>query len=305
MPVGAVRSGWGLPPFGGRRRRGAELCEDLGAESKLAYARAMRHGLLVANVGTYSDPRNVVRVGVAAEAAGWEALFVWDHLAFAWGPPAADPWVTLAAVASSTSRLLIGTAVTPVARRRPHVLAHAVATLDVLSGGRVIFGGGLGGVASEFSLFRDEDNARLRAEKLDEGLDLLRRLWAGERVEHHGRHYSIAGVALAPLPLQQPLPIWIGGNSPRALQRAARFDGWIADTADPERMTVSPDELADKIAAIGRDDNFDVAVHGYSDVADLRAYGEGGATWWLEDLHDMRASPADILTRVAAGPPSA
>lgn len=263
----------------------------------------MHHGLLVANVGTYAEPRNVVRVAEAAETAGWEALFLWDHLAFVWGPPAADPWITLAAVATSTSRLLIGTAVTPVARRRPQVLAHAVATLDVVSGGRVVFGAGLGGVAAEFAAFGDEDDPGVRAEKLDEGLELLQRLWAGERIEHHGRHYSIAGVALAPLPLQQPLPIWIGGNSPRALRRAARFDGWIADTADPARMTISPEQLADKVAAIGRGEGFDVAVHGYSDVVDPRAYAEAGATWWLEDLHDMRASLDDVLSRVTAGPP--
>ena len=263
----------------------------------------MRHGLLVANVGTYADPRNVLRVAEAAEASGWEALFVWDHLAFVWGPPAADPWVTLAAVATSTSDLLIGTAVTPLARRRPHVVAHAVATLDILSGGRVVFGAGLGGVPSEFAAFGDEDDAGVRAEKLDEGLDLLRRLWAGERIEHRGRHYSIAEVALAPLPVQHPLPIWVGGNSPRALRRAARFDGWIADTADPERMTLSPDELAEKVAAIGRGDGFHVAVHGYSDLADPRAYAQAGATWWLEDLHDLRAPLDDLLARVSAGPP--
>jgi alkanesulfonate monooxygenase SsuD/methylene tetrahydromethanopterin reductase-like flavin-dependent oxidoreductase (luciferase family) len=197
----------------------------------------------------------------------------------------------------------VGTAVTPVARRRPHVLAQTVATLDVLSGGRVVFGAGLGGVPSEFSAFGEDDDARLRAEKLDEGLELLRRLWSGERVEHRGRHFAVADVTLAPLPLQERLPIWIGGNSRRALRRAARFDGWIADTADPERMTVSPDELAESVAAIGRGDGFEVAVHGYSDTADPRAYAAAGATWWLEDLHDIRASFDDLLARVTAGPP--
>jgi hypothetical protein len=68
-------------------------------------------------------------------------------------------------------------------------------------------------------------------------------------------------------------------------------------------MTVSPDQLAEKIAAIGRGDGFEVAVHGYSDRADPRGYAAAGATWWLEDLHDMRASFDDLLARVAAGPP--
>ena len=69
----------------------------------------MRYGLLAANVGAYSDPRNVVRLAQTAERAGWESLLIWDHLGFVWGPPAADPWVTLAAVAASTSNLLVGT----------------------------------------------------------------------------------------------------------------------------------------------------------------------------------------------------
>src|SRR5438445_9609863 len=113
----------------------------------------MRYGICLANAGTYSDPHEAVRVAVAAEEAGWDGVFTWDHLAFVWGPPAADPWITLAAIASSTSTVRLGTAVTPVARRRPHVLAQTVATLDVLSGGRVTFGAGLGGSPSEFGKF--------------------------------------------------------------------------------------------------------------------------------------------------------
>ncbi|HLK46364.1 MAG TPA: LLM class flavin-dependent oxidoreductase, partial [Acidimicrobiales bacterium] len=138
----------------------------------------MRFGLLAANVGSYSDPRNVVRLAQVAESAGWEALLIWDHLGFVWGPPAADPWVTLAAVAASTTTLRIGTGITPVPRRRPHVLAHHVATLDMLSGGRVVFGAGLGGIVSEFESFGEDAAPTVRAERLDEGLDVLRRLWS-------------------------------------------------------------------------------------------------------------------------------
>jgi probable F420-dependent oxidoreductase len=264
----------------------------------------MRFGLLAANVGTYSDPRNVVRLAERAEEAGWDALLLWDHLAFVWGPPAADPWVTLAAAGAATSRLVVGTGITPVPRRRPQVLAQTVATLDVLTGGRVVFGAGLGGVRSEFAAFGEDDDAHVRADKLDEGLDLLRRFWAGERIEHGGPHYIVSGVTLAPLPLQRPLPIWIGGNSRRALARAARFDGWFADSSDPERMTISPDELAERVGSLGRTDALDVVVHGYSDRADPSAYARAGATWWLEDVHDMRGSFDELLGIVSAGPPT-
>ena len=127
----------------------------------------MRHAICLANIGTYSDPRVGARVAEAAEAAGWDGVFIWDHLAFVWGPPAADPWITLAAVASATSRVRIGTAVTPVARRRPQVLAHEVATLDVLSQGRVVFGAGLGGSLAEFGKFGEPTDDKVRAAMLD------------------------------------------------------------------------------------------------------------------------------------------
>jgi alkanesulfonate monooxygenase SsuD/methylene tetrahydromethanopterin reductase-like flavin-dependent oxidoreductase (luciferase family) len=263
----------------------------------------MRYGVLAANVGSYSDPRNVVRLALEAERAGWEALLIWDHLAFVWGPPAGDPWVTLAAVAASTSKLLIGTGVTPTPRRRPHVLAHQVATLDVLSGGRVIFGAGLGGVPSEFTAFGEDDVPRVRAEKLDESLDLLRRFWAGERVAHRGTYYEVNGVTLAPSPIQQPPRIWIGGNSSRARARAARFDGWLADTSTAEAMSVSPEELAELAARLPTGGGFDIVAHGHSDLADLRAYEAAGTTWWLEDVHDRRASFDELLRLVATGPP--
>jgi alkanesulfonate monooxygenase SsuD/methylene tetrahydromethanopterin reductase-like flavin-dependent oxidoreductase (luciferase family) len=264
----------------------------------------VRYGICLANIGTYSDPREAVRVARAAEEAGWEGVFLWDHLAFVWGPPAADPWVTLAAIASATSKVRLGTMVTPVARRRPQVLAQTVATLDVLSGGRVIFGAGLGGSPSEFGKFGDPVDAHVRAEMLDEGLTLLRQLWSGEEVQHRGKHYFVDGVTLAPTPEQQRLPVWIGGNRKPSLARAARWDGWVADSADPTGMTLSPDDVASSVERIGRGDDFDVAVLGQSDRGDPAAYEGAGASWWLENVHDLRGSFDEMLGLVTAGPPS-
>ncbi len=264
----------------------------------------MQYGICLSNLGSYSDPRAAVRVAQAAETSGWDAIFVWDHLAFVWGPPAADPWVTLGALASSTEHLRLGTAVTPVPRRRPQVLAQQVATLDVLSGGRAIFGAGLGGVPSEFGKFGEPTDAKVRAAMLDEGLDLLRRFWSGDEVDHHGEHYTVDGVTLAPTPMQDRLPIWIGGNRTPSLRRAARWDGWIADSADPTGMTVSPDDIAKSIQLIGRGNDYEVAVLGEADRGEPAAYEEAGATWWLENVHDLRGSPEEMLKLVAAGPPS-
>src|ERR671910_2133907 len=109
----------------------------------------MHYGVVTANLGDYADPRVAVRLARAAEAAGWEAFFVWDHLGFVRGVPSGDPWVILSAVAASTTHLKLGLAVTPLARRRPQVVANALASLDLLSGGRVILGGGAGGGSQE------------------------------------------------------------------------------------------------------------------------------------------------------------
>jgi alkanesulfonate monooxygenase SsuD/methylene tetrahydromethanopterin reductase-like flavin-dependent oxidoreductase (luciferase family) len=263
----------------------------------------VRYGLQLANVGTYADPRAVVRAARAAEAAGWDALLLWDHLAFVWDGRAADPWVTLGAVAASTERLILGTGVTPVARRRPHVVAHELATLETLAPGRVLFGAGLGGVEREFSAFGDAADALERAARLDEGLDVIRALLAGGPVDHHGRHFSVSDVELTHH--RHPIPIWIGGTSSAARRRAARFDGWFADSADVERMTMTPAELETKVATIGRGPPFDVALIGYSSAGNAElhgAYAGAGATWWLEAIHDLRGSAETMLARIEAGP---
>jgi alkanesulfonate monooxygenase SsuD/methylene tetrahydromethanopterin reductase-like flavin-dependent oxidoreductase (luciferase family) len=263
-------------------------------------------GLCVANVGTYSDPHATVALARAAEIAGWEAVFMWDHLAYVWGPPAADPWTVLAAVATETERVRLGPMVTAVARRRPHVLAQTVATLDALSGGRVTFGAGLGGSPSEFARFGEPDDAKIRAAKLDEGLEVMQQLWAGEPVEHYGPHFTVRGVRLAPRPVQAHVPVWIGGNRAPSLRRAARFDGWVADSSAPRQAKLAPDDLARAVEAIRghrHGEPFDVAVIGDSTLGRPAEYAAAGATWWLENVHDLRGPIEAMLDLATAGPP--
>jgi alkanesulfonate monooxygenase SsuD/methylene tetrahydromethanopterin reductase-like flavin-dependent oxidoreductase (luciferase family) len=261
----------------------------------------VKFGLLVSNIGTYGDPKASLTLARAAEDAGWDALFVWDHLAFVWGRPSADPWVTLGAMAASTERILLGTGVTPVARRRPHVLAHEIATLDRLSGGRVIFGAGLGGGHGEFARFGEEEGDRARAERLDEGLDVIRALLDGHVVEHRGTHFVVEGVQLQPPPARR-VPIWVGGMSKRARARAARFDGWFADTADRQKILKTPEEFA---AMLDGYEFADIAFMGYSEPGDdslHEAYADAGATWWIEQIHDGRGDREAMLGRVRSGP---
>jgi probable F420-dependent oxidoreductase len=261
----------------------------------------VKFGLLVSNIGTYGDANAIVSVARAAEEAGWDAVLVWDHLAFVWGRPAANPWVTLGAAAAATDRVLLGTGVTPVARRRPHVLAHEIATLDRLSGGRVIFGAGLGGGHGEFARFGEDEAERARAERLDEGLDVIRALLTGGEVHHRGTHFTVDGVQLQPAP-EREVPIWIGGTSKRARARAARFDGWFADTADAQKILKTPEEFH---AMLDGYDFGDVAFMGYSAPGDRElhdAYADAGATWWIEQVHDGRGDREAILSRVRSGP---
>ncbi len=269
-------------------------------------------GIEIVPLGDNADPRRVVALARAAEQAGWEAVFVWDHLGFVWDAPSADPWVVLAAVAQATERIRIGTAVTPLPRHRPHVLANVLATLDQLSGGRVVFGAGLGGVADEFTAFGETGEPAARAALLDEGLAVMDQLWSGATVDHHGAAFTVAGVTLAPLPVQRPrVPVWIGGDSRPALRRAARWDGWIVGGADQVgEMVVTVEQMAERLAYVNEHrsvaEPFDVAITGWTTPTDATrpdAFATAGVTWWLESLHEYRGTFDTLMERVEAGPP--
>jgi alkanesulfonate monooxygenase SsuD/methylene tetrahydromethanopterin reductase-like flavin-dependent oxidoreductase (luciferase family) len=169
------------------------------------------------NVGEYGDPRLLVDLAQRAESAGWDGVFVWDHVAYRErGWPVADPYVTMAAIAATTARVRLGVMVSALARRRPWKLAREIASLDVLSGGRIVVGAGLGSQAhEEFAAFGEDPDPRVRAERLDEGLDILVGLLSGEPFAYRGRHYSVAETIFRPRALQVPRPpIWIAGRWP-------------------------------------------------------------------------------------------
>lgn len=286
----------------------------------------MRYSVNIPNFGDFADARVVARVAAAAETAGWDALFIWDHVVhdkqLRRGQPFGDPWMLLTAAALATSRLRLGPLVTPVARRRPEQLARQVATLDALSGGRVIFGAGLGGpIEDEFASFGDTTDPRVLAERLDEGLGLLSRYWSGETVNHDGPHYRVRDTALLPATVQRPRPpVWIAGYWPkrRPMRRAAVWDGAVPLFESARHgQAPSPAEVRDLADYIGeqRDgragEPFDIVVGGASEpssAADLiQPLREAGATWW--DERQVQTNPdhhrADaVLRRVEAGPPA-
>jgi alkanesulfonate monooxygenase SsuD/methylene tetrahydromethanopterin reductase-like flavin-dependent oxidoreductase (luciferase family) len=265
----------------------------------------MHYGLDFPPFGALADPRRAVEVAVAAEQSGWDGVFVWDHLQYrAPVTEATDPWIPLAAIAQATERVRIGPMVTPLARRRPQVVARQTAALDQLSGGRLILGVGLGldGSGRELSAFGEELDDRVRAEMLDESLGLLTALWSGDRVIHRGRHYRADDVRFLPTPVTRPRPpIWVAGRWPyrRPLRRAAGWDGiFLIGQQSPDQLA----EAAGIIAAERGDlDGFDIVVNTpYGD--DPRPWDAAGATWWLtESAYDVGLD--EVMAAARGGPP--
>jgi alkanesulfonate monooxygenase SsuD/methylene tetrahydromethanopterin reductase-like flavin-dependent oxidoreductase (luciferase family) len=286
----------------------------------------MRFAVDVPNFGDFADPRVLADLARRAEQAGWDALFVWDHVTHrkALRRPIADPWVLLTAAALATDRIRLGTMVTPVARRRVQKLAREVTTLDRLSGGRMILGVGLGApVPDEFGSFGETTDRKELAARLDEGLTALSLLWSGEPVTFRGTHVVIEDVTFLPTPVQRPrVPVWVGGEWPARppMRRAARWDGAMPILlSGPQHRPRQPDAatvreirafLDRERARAGRGgEPFDLVVSGMSPAAPAAAtdlagpLAEAGATWWAECMWDDLERAEPMVRRVDQGPP--
>jgi alkanesulfonate monooxygenase SsuD/methylene tetrahydromethanopterin reductase-like flavin-dependent oxidoreductase (luciferase family) len=232
----------------------------------------------------------VAELAARAEARGWDGFFLWDHVAYREPVRAvADPWVTLAAVATATERVTIGALVTPVPRRRPHQLARETVTLDRLSGGRLVFGVGIGSDRTgEFdpARFGEEGDARARAVLLDDGLERLSAYWAGE---------------FEPRPVNGRIPVWVAARWPhrRPLARAARWDGLF-----PIELP-GPEGLAELVAEVrdlrGTDAGpFDFVIE-FEPGGDPVPWEQAGATWALTSFGQTPGAD-DVRAAIAAGP---
>ena len=235
-----------------------------------------------------ADPVVVAQLAAAAEEAGWDGCFVWDQLS--WRAPVrsvADPWITLAAMATATQRLRLGPMVTTLPRRRPAKVARETAALDQLSDGRLVLGVGIGSdrFAAELSKTGEELDDRRRGQMLDESLAILAAAWSGEPVHHRGEHYTVDDLAFLPRPVQRPgVPVWAAGfpGNLKPIRRAARLDGFFPANLE------HPDQLAEVVATItdlraGETGPFDVVVALPFDV-DPMPYAAAGATWWLPEF---------------------
>jgi alkanesulfonate monooxygenase SsuD/methylene tetrahydromethanopterin reductase-like flavin-dependent oxidoreductase (luciferase family) len=249
-----------------------------------------RRAIFVAPFEELSEPALVAELAARAERRGWDGFFVWDHVSYAEPVKAlADPWVTLAAIATKTERVRIGPLVTPLARRRPHQLARETVTLDRLSRGRLVLGVGLGSeVTGEFdpARFGEEGDPKARAKLLDDGLDRLLAYWDGE---------------FEPRPVQRPrIPIWVAARWPKRkpLRRAARYEGLFPiDLPNPDALA----QMADELKAMREGDgHFDLVVEGDAGD-DPTPWAEAGATWFLTDF-GRQPTRSEVEAAIDAGP---
>jgi probable F420-dependent oxidoreductase len=195
----------------------------------------------VAQGDEFVSPEAIAEMARAAEQAGFDAAFVTDHPApedrwlASGGHQALDPFVALSFVAAATTRLRVQTHVLVASYRNPFLAAKAIATLDVLSRGRVIVGIAAGYLEPEFAAL-GVDYAE-RNELSDEAIVAMKRIWSGESITLEGRRFRASGHTVLPRPVQRPHPpLWIGGNSRRAMRRAVELgDGWLPFPA-PARM---------------------------------------------------------------------
>jgi alkanesulfonate monooxygenase SsuD/methylene tetrahydromethanopterin reductase-like flavin-dependent oxidoreductase (luciferase family) len=278
----------------------------------------MKFNINLANFGYLGDVNVLVDLAVDAEKAGWDAVFLWDHVNLiiedlGWGGGAhVDPWIALGLIAQRTESVILGPCITPVARRRPTKLAREILTLHQLLGDRLVFGAGLGVAPSEFDEFGDEGELKVRAEMLDEGLQLLKKLWRGEDIDHRGKHYQVKSPTFAPGGVD--IPIWLAATWPnmKPLRRAAQYDG-VVIVRDDFATQLNPQEVFEATQYVSEhrdsDKPYQLCITAsttddrQADLEYAQAIEEAGANWWQEPCNPAAESLDQLRARIRRGPP--
>lgn len=276
----------------------------------------MKYGI----VTSFGSAHDYVDMAREAEAAGWDGVFAWDDISVERGD-VFDPWVILGAMAAVTKKVTLGAMVFSLARRRPWKVARESITIDNLADGRFVLPVGLGGTwDGGYSRVNTEDpSRRVRAEKLDECLEILELAWTGDTVSYKGTHYQMEDLRFDPRPVQRPrIPVWPVGAwpFPKSLRRAARWDGVIvsdmSEGAHDEEL--SPSAVAG-VSAWMRENRessgpFDIITEGITtgtnhdaDRAKLEPLAEAGATWFIESRWEADQSVKTLRERIRLGPP--
>jgi probable F420-dependent oxidoreductase len=220
----------------------------------------MKFGVTIPNNWGIEDPQHVLAFGPIAEALGYDSVWVMDHL-FNTGyirerlddKPYYHPLATLSHLTATTRQVLLGTSVLVLPYHNPVELAKYTATLDQMSGGRVILGVGVGAMTEEFAALGIP--FQQRGALTNECITIMKELWTNPDPSYHSRRWSFSALKFAPKPMQKPhIPLWIGGSSPGALRRAATMgDGWHPSGLSPEEFNLGRQEVRKLAVAAGRD----------------------------------------------------
>jgi alkanesulfonate monooxygenase SsuD/methylene tetrahydromethanopterin reductase-like flavin-dependent oxidoreductase (luciferase family) len=262
----------------------------------------VEYGLALPTGGECGDPRFLLKLAELAEASGWDGVFLEDYVWYQGDPavPTCNTWTALAAIAVRTSRVTLGVEVVALPRRRPWNVAREAAAVDQLSGGRLVVGfGGGDDTDPGFTHVGEEVDARIRAERLDEGLEIVNGLWSGNPFSFRGNHYTVDEVTFAPVPLQRPRPpVWIGGGYPNSpvVERALRWDGSCMYQHEGGGH-LTADAVRDlRSRAAGR--TWTIAVGGQRRRPDwdeerdaIREVEAAGADWWVEWVPPAERGP--------------
>lgn len=274
----------------------------------------MRYGIAL----PYTHAQTVAKLSQLIEETGWDGVFLGDAI---W---CEDSMIGLAAAAMTTSRIRLGTMITPVPLRIPWKLASESLALDHLSDGRLTLGLGAGAVWMGWQAFPDEvtDN-RSRAEMLDETIDILTLLYQRRQFDYDGNHYHLKLTQLdlmhyPPKPVQQPrIPLWCVGlwSHEKSMRRTLKCDGVIVEKRSPENKPedVTPQDVRaiKAYAEANRTPStpFDIVLNGSTAGLDhaqtqdkLQPLAEAGATWWIEGLWE--ATEEHAIERIRGGPPA-
>jgi probable F420-dependent oxidoreductase len=270
----------------------------------------MKFGLRYANTGPYVEAGRAVELAQAGEAAGFESIWTVEHVVVphgyqstypyhesgrmaggAYDIPIPDPLIWMTWVASATTRLKVATGILIVPQRNPVVTAKAVASLDHLSGGRVLLGVGVGWLREEFDALGA--NFDERAAIYDEHLEAMRALWASDKATYEGRYVSFRDVYCLPRPPAGEVPIIIGGHSRAAARRAGRLgDGFFPARGVPAELL---DVVRSSAEAAGRDpDRIEITTSMPDDLGQLPELARAGVDRVLVPVTPMAGLPTAI-----------
>ena len=277
----------------------------------------MRIGVVFPQTEIGADPGAVRAYAEHVEELGFTHLLAYDHVVGAdpkihlgWDGPYDlhntfhEPLVTFGYLAAVTTSLELVTGIVILPQRQAVLVAKQAAEVDLLSRGRLRLGVGLGWNAVEYEALGEDFSTR--GKRCEEQVELMRKLWTEQTVTYHGTYHRVTGAGLAPLPVQQPIPVWFGASSPRACRRAGRLgDGWFPMVGPGPKLEQARQELAHAATEAGRDPA-QIAMEGRvswngnaDDMADgLRSWVEAGASHM--SINTMGAGLASVDDHLAA-----